>query len=187
VANANPALPAKEEEAPKTIEEIRALLKRTRAGDESTVPVVRKMLQNPAYLRMFGGELAEEVVSSFTKAMAGENVGFREAVLKKLELLRAELLGENPTPVERVLVERAVACWLQVQDAEIRAAQGQSNATIKQIDFFQRRMDATNRRFLAAVKTLALVRKLAVPALQVNIAKKQVNIVTSAPVADASE
>jgi hypothetical protein len=37
-------------------------------------------------------------------------------------------------------------------------------------------MDATNRRFLAAVKTLALVRKLAVPVLQVNIAKKQVNV-----------
>ena len=43
-------------------------------------------------------------------------------------------------------------------------------------------MDATNRRFLAAVKTLALVRKLAVPVLQVNIAKKQVNVAANAVV-----
>jgi hypothetical protein len=48
--------------------------------------------------------------------------------------------------------------------------------------YYQRRMDSANRRFLAAVKALALVRKLAVPALQVNIAKKQVNVVASAVV-----
>jgi hypothetical protein len=47
-------------------------------------------------------------------------------------------------------------------------------------------MDATNKRYLAALKALALVRKLAVPALQINVAKKQVNIaapaVTTPPV-----
>jgi hypothetical protein len=168
--------PAKDA-VPKTTEEIRALLKRTRAGDMSTVPVVRRMLENPAAVRMFGGELAEEVIGSFTRSLAGENIGAREAVGKKIELLRAELLGENPTPVERLLVERVVACWLQVQDAELRAAQGQNDATYRQRDFYQRRMDATNRRFLAAVRTLALVRKLAVPALQINVARKQVNVV----------
>jgi hypothetical protein len=94
---------------------------------------------------------------------------------------RAELLGDNPTPVERVLVERVLACWLQVQDAELRTAQ-EPNAYIKLADFHQRRMDATNRRFLVAVKTLALVRKLAVPVLQVNIAKEQVNVATNAVV-----
>jgi hypothetical protein len=116
-------------------------------------------------VRLFGGELAEEVVNSFTRTLAGQNVGFREAVLKKLENLRAELLGGNPTPLERLLVERVVACWLQVQDAELRAAQAR-DATFKQLDFYQRRMDAANRRFLAAVKALALVRKLALRALR---------------------
>ncbi len=43
-------------------------------------------------------------------------------------------------------------------------------------------MDATHRRFLSAVKALALVRKLALPALQVNIARRQVNVVTPAAV-----
>ncbi|VTR92843.1 Uncharacterized protein OS=Singulisphaera acidiphila (strain ATCC BAA-1392 / DSM 18658 / VKM B-2454 / MOB10) GN=Sinac_7624 PE=4 SV=1 [Gemmata massiliana] len=181
MASTKAALPPAEVEVPKTMEELRALLKRTQAGDETTVPVVRKMLSNPASLRMFGGKLADQVVSSFIKAMGGDNVGFREAVLKKLEQMRAELLGESSTPIERVLVERVVACWLQVQDAELRAAQGQKDASIKQADFHQRRMDATNKRFLAAVKGLALVRKFAVPVLQVNIAKKQVNV--AAPVA----
>ncbi len=182
MADAPKALPAADA-IPKTTAEVRALLKRTHAGDETTLPVVRRMLDDPAAVRMFGGDLAHEVNASFVKAMAGDNVGFREAALKKLELLRAELLGDGPTPVERVLVERVVACWLQVQDAELRAAQGQKDATFKLLDFHQRRMDATNRRFLAAVRTFALVRKLAVPVLQVNIARRQVNVTAPAAVA----
>ncbi|MBY0457243.1 MAG: hypothetical protein K2V38_07895 [Gemmataceae bacterium] len=67
-----------------------------------------------------------------------------------------------------------------MQDADVRAAQGQKNMTFRQGDFNQRRMDAANRRFLAAVKTLATVRRLAVPVFQVNIAKKQVNVVAPA-------
>lgn len=63
-----------------------------------------------------------------------------------------------------------------MQDAELRYAQGQEEMTMKQGEFRQRRMDAANRRFLAAVKALALVRKLALPVLQVNIVKRQVNV-----------
>jgi hypothetical protein len=138
------------------------------------------MLQNPAYIPVFGGHLAEQVIGSFVSAIDEDNLAFREAVTRKLELMRAELLGDNPTPVERLLVERVVACWLQVQDAELRYAQGQADLTMKQGDYYQRRMDAANRRFLAAVKALALIRKLAVPALQINVAKKQVNVVAPA-------
>ena len=96
--------------------------------------------------------------------------------------MRAELLGDNPTPVERLLVERVLACWVQVQDAELRYARNQKDMTFRQGDFHQRRMDATSRRYLAALKALALVRKLAVPALQINLARKQVNVVSPASV-----
>ena len=43
------------------------------------------------------------------------------------------------------------------------------------------------RRYLSAVKTLVLVRKLALPVLQVNIAKKQVNVAGPAAVVDAGK
>jgi hypothetical protein len=155
--------------------ELLKLAERARTGDETTVPQIREFLLRPGAVGAFGGDLVEQVFVSMTKAIGGKNVAFREDVRRKLELLRVELLGNDPTPVERILVERVTACWLQVQDAELRAAQA-VDASIKQADFHQRRMDAANRRFLAAVKTLALVRKLAVPVLQVNIAKKQVNV-----------
>jgi hypothetical protein len=38
--------------------------------------------------------------------------------------------------------------------------------------YYQRCISSAQKRHLAAIKTLALVRKLAVPVLQVNIARK---------------
>jgi hypothetical protein len=161
---------------PRTDEELRAFVEAAQGGDASALPALRKLLRNPAVVRLFGGELAEMAEIAFVKAMAGDNLVFREATVRKLELLRADLLGPDPTPVERLLVERVVACWLQVQDAEIWYAQNAGKLTMPQGDYHQRRMDATNRRYLAALKTLAVVRKLAVPVLQVNIARRQVNV-----------
>ncbi len=41
------------------------------------------------------------------------------------------------------------------------------DCSIKQAEFHLKRQDHANKRFLAAIKTLAVVRKLALPALQV--------------------
>jgi hypothetical protein len=154
---------------------MRKFLKRAQEGDASTLPALRKVLQNPATVDMLGGDLARQAEHSFILAAAGEDLAFKEALTRKLALLRAELAGTNSTPVERLLVERVVACWLQVQDADIRYAQAK-NLTLAWSEYYQRRMDRAHRRYLSALKTLALVRKLSVPVLQVNIAKKQVNV-----------
>jgi hypothetical protein len=77
-------------------------------------------------------------------------------------------------------LQRVVACWLQVQHADIHCAQRQNDLTLKQADFHQRRMDAANRRLLSAIKALAVVCKLAIPALQINVARRLVNVVAPA-------
>ena len=62
-----------------------------------------------------------------------------------------------------------------MQDADIGFAQAK-DLSAKWLDHYQRRMNHSHKRYLSALKTLALVRKLAVPVLQVNIAKKQINV-----------
>jgi hypothetical protein len=160
---------------PTWADELQKLWKRARGGDASTLPALRTLLQNPRVVDLFGGDLARLAEQSFVKAAAGDNLAFEEALVRKLDLMRAELAGPDPTPVERLLVERVVACWLQVQDADIRHAQA-NNLSINWGEYYQRRMDRAHRRYLSAIKALALVRKLAVPVLQVNIARKQVNV-----------
>jgi hypothetical protein len=160
---------------PAAADDLENLIGRAKRGDEGTLPRLRDLLQNPAAVDVLGGDLARQVERSLVWPGAGQDLAFREAVLRKLELLREELAGPNPTPVEKLLVERAVTCWLQVQFAELRVAQAK-NLTIVQGDYHQRLIDRAHRRYLSALKTLAMVRKLALPVLQVNIAKKQVNV-----------
>jgi hypothetical protein len=47
--------------------------------------------------------------------------------------------------------------------------------SLAQSEHAQRRMDRAHRRFLNTIKTLATVRRLAVPAVQFNVARQQVN------------
>lgn len=154
--------------------DVAKILDQAKQGDTSTIPILKKFLEDPATVGLLGGNLAEQAERSLVSAAAGDNLAFREALLRKLQLLRAELAGSNPTPLERLLVDRVVACWLQVQDADIRCAQA-NTADVKWGEFHQRRMNHANKRYLAAIKTLATVRKLALPAIQVNIARKQTN------------
>jgi hypothetical protein len=47
--------------------------------------------------------------------------------------------------------------------------------SLAQSEHAQRRIDRAHRRFLSTLKTLATVRRLALPALQINVAGQQVN------------
>jgi hypothetical protein len=156
------------------VEEFCESLERAQAGEAQALSVVRKMMEYPTSAELFGN-LVARVERSFIEALAGKDLVSKEAITSKLERLRAELIGPNPSPIERLLVERIVTCWLQVQDADIRYAQAK-DLPIKVGEYYQRRMNHAHKRYLSALKTLAVVRKLAVPVLQVNIAKKQVNV-----------
>jgi hypothetical protein len=94
-------------------------------------------------------------------------------------MLKAQVTGLSPTPLEQLLIERIVVCWLQVQQAELRAADRLDKNGWVLSNAEENRLDKVNRRFLAAVKNLAQVRKLLRPgaAVQVNIAQQQVNVV----------
>jgi hypothetical protein len=73
-------------------------------------------------------------------------------------------------------VERIALSWLGLYAAEALFNQQSKDLSIQQAEYWQNRIDRAHRRYLSAIRTLATVRKLAVPVLQLNIAKKQVNI-----------
>ena len=94
------------------------------------------------------------------------------------EELRTELSGQNPTPLEKLLVERIVATWLHLHHLETLYASKDSFSLDLGV-YYQKVISAAQKRYLAAIKSLAEVRKLALPVLQVNIAKKQVNVASN--------
>jgi hypothetical protein len=88
---------------------------------------------------------------------------------------KQKVAGESPSPLERLLAERVVATWLQVQLFEGLYALGiKSGGTLSQDEHRQKRLDKAHRRHLSAIRTLAQIRKMG-PAVQINIAEKQLN------------
>lgn len=118
------------------------------------------------------------------KAISAQSLFFQETLPGRLAKLRRELLGPSPSPIERLLVDRIVICWMQVHHADWLAANQHlgGNYSFKHGEYFQERQGCAQRRYLAALKALAQVRKLLVPVVQVNIAKQQTNVVTTGPI-----
>jgi hypothetical protein len=167
------------EPAPPGHEEAIAFLERAAGGDASTLPTLRRMLLQPGAADLLGGDLARRAEEALVSAAAGNDLLFTEALTRKLDLLRADLAGPGPTPLEKLLVDRVVICWLQVHQAGLRLARHEREMPPAQAEYHQRARDRAHRRFLSAVRTLALVRRLALPVLvqQINVAaKQQVNV-----------
>jgi hypothetical protein len=149
--------------------ELEAVLRRARSGDATALPAVRRMLDDPDAVDRLGGNLASQAEHALIRSTMDDNLSAREATHRKLALLRAELAGPAPPPLERLLVERVVACWLQLHVSDIHLAQQSGSLTMAQAEYHSRNRDRAHNRYLSAIKTLALVRRLARPVLQVNI------------------
>jgi hypothetical protein len=121
---------------------------------------MQSLLTLPEFVDLFGGNLTSTSDRRNARHLAGDDVVTLEAILARLEQLRAELAGPAPTAVERLLAERAASCWLGVSRAEFHlASAGVQN------DHAQRSLDRANKRYLSVLATLARVRKLAAPAV----------------------
>ena len=156
---------------------------RAKKGDESCLPLVRALFDDGEIgrsMRESAGSSSEWLRRNLIEKAAGKNVLVREAIEQELDGLRAELEGPNPTPIERLLAERASLCLFIVNRYE-NAYVNSKEWTIPQADFQHRKIDKAHARFVSSLLTLARVRKLAVPTLQVNIARNQVNVAESRP------
>src|SRR5262249_21229520 len=85
------------------------------------------------------------------------------AVLDQLAVQRAELAGPAATPLERLLVERVLLCWVQVSCADALAARALGEGSTGD-NRYQRSQSQAQARLLEALKGPALPRKLQLPA-----------------------
>jgi hypothetical protein len=159
-------------------QETREMIKRAAKGDRSCLPAIEALLADGdrgEFYRETYGSPDEWLRQSIICIAAGKNVVAQDAIRQKLDKVRSELEGPDPTPIERLLSERVSLCWALANWYE-NSFLSIEIMSILQDDFHQRKIARAHARFLSAVRTLAQVRKLAEPALQLNIAKNQVNV-----------
>ena len=146
--------------------ELKAVLERANAGDETVLPQLKKAFdEHPELVPLFG-DMVEHAKQALLTLAAGRCLTARETVGREMSELRARLAAAAATELERLLVDRVCLCWLAVNHADIDLAQkllaspGASPAS----QAAQRRLDAAHRRFITATKALAVLQKLTRPA-----------------------
>lgn len=166
------------------IDELPAIVKRVNEGDPKALKSLRAYLQAwPQMAICVGGDLSWEATSLAVKRFAGKDLAGAEAVLHQLNSLRYELCGENkyPTGIERLLIEHVVGTWLHLHILEVEYALRES-PRFSTDAFYQKELTAAQHRYLTAIRVLAETRRKLQPNIQINLARKQVNIAGSATV-----
>jgi hypothetical protein len=147
-------------------ERLQDLVRRAQGGDRSAMPELRQVLDADPSLWQRYGDLAKYAQGAWLQLVAPRDVLLYECLERKMEELRAELSGPDPSPLEKLLVERVVACWLQCEYADILYAQNRDQPSSVAIrKELMARQESAQRRYLASMKQLATVRKLLKPGL----------------------
>ena len=161
---------------PTTLAELRELADVARAGGSAALKVLRDLFDRDPdrLIRLAGGDAAEAVRDILPdRAFAKGDVLGREARLRRVDQIRDDLAGPSPTPIEQRLAVRASICWLDCYTADELSLRRGDDPDGPGADHLDRHRDRARKRFISALKGLAVVRKLAVPFLQVNLATNQ--------------
>ena len=144
---------------PPVLEELNQMLQRAKQGDEAVLPQLRQLLDSRPELWRHFGDLAMHAQEAWLRLIAGPDLVLREATARKAQELRDELGGAHPSAIERLLVDRTVLTWMQLNHAEVSASQA-ITGSIRMSDFWLKRQNAAHRRFIMSLAALTTVRRL---------------------------
>src|SRR5262245_32900469 len=149
---------------PPVAAELRVLVKSAQGGDRSALPRIREILDQHPEVWRHVGDLAALTERAWIAILAADHPVAVESMKRTAAELKAELAGDNPTRLERLLVDQVVACWMEVSYLEAVAADP-GRSSLDQADFGLKRLESAQRRYLTSLRTLASVRTLALPGL----------------------
>ena len=131
-----------------TVRKLRELVKKAEKGDKKVLPETREILEERTELAWQFRNLAGLAERFFIDKMSKDkDLAAKEVMERQLAAMREEIAGENPSTLERLLAERVVATWLQIQLFEgLYASSMFKGGTISQGNYEQKRLDQTYRR-----------------------------------------
>jgi hypothetical protein len=161
-----------------------AVIQRAKRGDERALPELRRLYDAVPDLWKDTGNLAKAALANWVDTAYGHDLATAEATRRVVRQMRFSLASEDAPPLERLLADRIAVAWLQVNYVDTVLAQRLTGEGLRpeQVDFYQSWLDRAQKRYLAAIKALAQVRRLlgpvaqASPLVQVNVGEKQVNV-----------
>jgi hypothetical protein len=147
--------------------ELKELSARAEGGDKAARAELRKAVResSPEIVRE-ASDIARIGQAGLIKTVADGDPLVEEALAARLDLMRREIGGPDPTPLEVLLVERVVSRWIllellelftSAQLTDLSESQRMSHSSLK---FYLGWQEKANRQFLSAIRELAKVRRL---------------------------
>ena len=165
-------------EAAAAIDRLNALTDRAEAGDQAALAQAVAVYDALPSLWPAANLLQAQVEAALVDALVPADQLFtREVVARQLERMRAGLLGPAPSPLDRLLADRVVLCWLDAVHADAVLARAHAGgASLARLEYLERRAERAQRRSLRAIQAMVTVRRLLAPTIQLNLAEKQINV-----------
>jgi CRP-like cAMP-binding protein len=169
-------------EAKDRLAKLEELSDKAENGDKEAREELRRALRasSPAVVAE-ASRLAKKGEWGLIKTAAAGDPLAEEALLTRLELMRSEIAGPDPSPLEVLLTEKIVAMWMLTELLELLvSAQLTVSAKDKRVShsfhkFYLGWLEQAHRRLLNTIRELARVRRLqsGVPSSQTNV---QINL-----------
>ena len=158
---------------------LEVLSEKAEGGDKSARKELRKAVRESApEVISWASDIGRRGRWVLIKTIAANDPLTEEGFVARLDLMRAEVAGPDPSPLEVLLTERICSLWLLIEVLECLVSAQLSSELPKEqrtgMSFLRdilKWQECASRRYLAALKTLAQVRRLQslTPGVQVNI------------------
>lgn len=107
--------------------------------------------------------------------------GQRLSLVTGVKAMRGDMGHDHAPVIEKLLIDAIVNAWLRYQWTELQLSSfmGRESVRFSEVGYWEKRLTLAQGRYLRAIEALAKVRKMQLPALQVNIAHsggQQVNV-----------
>jgi len=169
-------------ELPKDVQDklaaLQALSEKAENGDKEARNELRRVLRESApEIVLRASDIGRRGQWALIKTVAANNPLTEEALMARLDLMHADIAGPDPSPLEILLVKRICSLWLLIEALDMLVnAQLSSNLPREHrtgMSFLRdilKWQENVSRRYLAALKTLAQIRKLQsnTPGIQYN-------------------
>jgi hypothetical protein len=150
------------------------LARAAQTGDLAAVSALRRCFDEYPALWEGVGNLATQAEYSMIRLAANGNPVVAEALAQKLGSVKVDLRGSSSTALEELLINRVALTWLQLAYLDVMWAQRPTALSAFGVEQLERQQDRAHRRFLAAIRALAVVRRLLGSSVEVSITARQI-------------
>jgi hypothetical protein len=146
---------------PAVVCQLRDLVRLAQGGDASALPRIREILDAHPEIWGHAGDIAAMAERTWIAVLATRDPVVVESMRRTVAEIRADLGGDRPTRLVRLLVDQVIATYLECKHVEAMTA-SDAGASLDQAAFRLKRLESAQKRYQGTIKALTEVEKLEV-------------------------